>query len=293
MMIQMIAMLTAAATAYYEIDAQNFVHEWGVVVFEHNSPVICGIPGNEPVYFPNDICAEAPVIWIHGEPFTGSFTVELPENETFTVTYPDPDAFPEQQIVWEISGGSGAEQSAEEILPVYEGPFNWAMPYWRAVPSLTLYQKSTGTADNFLYYECTVNTDFTNNFFQWGQNGNPVFSGTAVTEALYFTPDGVFPVSVPESEFIPGPMPMGGETSLALAPLTFSRWAESRLEASEITALFETWKPVLTEDDSYWLVFPIPAELNNEISSIMLEPDGDSNVEYERFFLGAVKLNLL
>jgi len=287
----MIALLTDTAVAYTDSDALNFVHEWGVVVFEQSGPLVCGGPWNELAPDINDVCAEAPVVWIHGEPFSGTFTVELPETETFTMIYPDPDDNQTVKIAWEISGGLSVEQSAEEIAPAYSGPFSWSTEYWRDVPSLPLHQESSGFSDNFLYYECTVNRDFTFNFFQWGLTGNPVFAGNSVTEALYFTPNGAFPVTVPRAEFIPQAVPMGGEISPDVVPETFCRWADSRLKSSEITALWETWRPVFCEEDSYWLVFPIPGEFYGDISSILLESDANTDVEYERFFMGAVKLS--
>ena len=288
----MIALLVGTGDYHEESSALSFVHEWGVVVFEQDVPIICGSPWNEPaMYYNPDMCAEAPVVWIHGEPFTsGTFTVRVGNSETLTTLYPDPDILMVNEVAWNISAGNDLERSIEEVIP-YSGPFSWAMDYWRDVPSLPLYQDNTGITEKFLYYECTVNSEFTFNFFNWNFSGNPIFTGTTVQEALYFTPYGVFPVSITDEEFIPLDIPMGGETDPELAPDTFSRWADSRLMSSEIRALWETWKPAFTEEGFYWLVFPIPVKYNNEISTIRLETSDRRDVEYERFYLGAVRLN--
>ncbi len=142
-MIPMVAFLVDTDIAYDGIEESNFVHEWGVVILEENAPLLCGIPGWESSidYFDDDMCAEAPVVWIHGEPFSGEFTVELPGNESFTFIYPNPDRSKENSISWQIRGGTGYEQSEEESLPMLQSlPFGWGVEHWRAVPSLILTQ---------------------------------------------------------------------------------------------------------------------------------------------------------
>lgn len=291
-MIPIIVLMVNTAVYHDEGSTLNFVHEWGVVVFVENQPMICGSPWNESAQrpdFPIEMVVEAPVIWIHGEPFEGTFTVETVNGETITMIYPEPDVLTEETANWEISASSVIQANIEESI-LYEGPFAWAADFWRDVPSLPLLQKNTGITENFLYYECTVGQNFTGNFFNWSQDGNPVFTGTSVKEALLFTPYGAIPVTVHQDEFIPCDFPLGGEIDPQLAPDTFYRWANAKLEPSEITALWETWQPSFTEENSYWLVFPIPEEFNNEISTIHLETSDQRNVEYERLFLGAVRL---
>lgn len=292
-MIPLIPFLIDTSMVYEDPETLNMVHEWGVVVFEQTGSLLCGGPWPEPLY-PDDACAEAPVIWIHGEPFSGTFTVTLPENEALTFVYPQPSLLSEGRAEWNIA--AGIPESFEETLPPYEqsiyyGPFSWALDSWRAVPSLPLFIGGAGVTEKFLYYECTVHPDFTDNFFHWEASGNPAFSPGAVTEALYFTPNGIFLVEPGTGEFIPLDMPMGGETDPEFAPEVFCGWADSRLKSTEITALWETWRPELTEEGSYWLVFPIPAEYHEEISTIHLATDTWGTQAYERLFLGAVKLN--
>jgi len=293
-MIPLIPFLVDTVVAYDDPGTLSIVHEWGVVVFQENSILLCGGPWPETDY-PDDMCAEAPVVWIHGEPFSGTFKVTLPRNENFTFMYPEPSSSAEGIMEWSFS--AGMVETVEESLPpseqsVYYGPFDWALPSWRSVPSLPLVFEN-GTTENFLYYECTVNWEFTDHFFRWGTHGNPVFLPEAVSEALLFTPGGVFPVQPGEEEFVAMDLPMAGETSPDFAVETFCRWADSRMKSEEISALWETWRPELTEGDSYWLVFPIPAGYHHEISTIELITDLGGTVAYERLFLGAVRLNRL
>ncbi len=299
-MIPIVAMLVDTSIAYEGSSAENFVHEWGVVVFdETHDPLICGSPWNDAeMYNDMDMCAEAPVVWIHGEPFYGTFTVKVGTGETFTTIYPDPDVLENETAEWNlssVSGNTGFEETERMVEKVeqpgmYNGPFAWATEYWRAVPSLSLYNQNTGITENFLYYECTVNSGFADNFLEWNPDRLPVFTGDEIVEGLFFTPYGVTPVEIREDEFIPFDFSMGGELDPQLIPETFCRWAGSRFKTSEITALWETWKPAFTEEGSFWLVFPIPEEYNSEISTIHLETSDDREVEYERLFLGAVKL---
>ncbi len=298
-------LLFTSITGYVQNDVQNEVHEWGIVVFEENSPLMCGETWQNINLYPDyvlvEACAEAPVVWIYGEPFeNGTFTVTTGE-QNITLTYPAPDRTALGLAEWDILAYSSSvvvvgsiEETPleqEETVNIYDGPFWWAMDSWREVQSLSLHQKYTGITENFLYYECEVNPGFTDNFFQWSSNGNPVFPGTEIQEALYFTPGGVFSVSVPTAEFTPLTLPMLNGIGTNTILDTFSAWGRSNLEPAEISALWETWEPVFTEEDSFWLVFPIPEQYYSSISTIKLETPESRLIVYDRLFLGAVKLN--
>ncbi|MCK5034793.1 MAG: hypothetical protein KAS73_02790 [Candidatus Sabulitectum sp.] len=300
-------LLLTSITGFVQSDVQNEVHEWGIVVFEENSPLMCGESWQDinlyPEYIRAEACAEAPVVWIYGEPFeTGTFTVTTGEQSIF-LTYPVPDRTALGLAEWDISAYASTDivvenieetpmiLEGEETVDTFDGPFWWAMDSWREVQSLSLYQEYTGITENFLYYECELRSGFTDNFFEWGSNGNPVFTGTEIQEALYFTPGGIFSVSVPTAEFTPLTVPMLGGISTNTILDAFSAWGRSNLEPAEISALWETWEPVFTEEDSFWLVFPIPEQYYNSISTISLEMPESRLIVYNRLFLGAVKLN--
>ncbi|MCD6589050.1 MAG: hypothetical protein J7K88_10925, partial [Candidatus Fermentibacteraceae bacterium] len=197
-----------------------------------------------------------------------------------------PDLFSGNSAQWEVVTTTGVEES----LP-YTGPYSWAMEYWETVPSLLLYNSYSGATVNFLYYECTVDRDFIQELFQWSSNGNPVFTGDLIRDALFFTPYGVIPVDIEQNEFVPRDFPIGGEIDPELVPNTFTAWAGAGMLPSEIAALWNTWKPALTEEGSYWIVFPVPKEYNNGISTISLETSDLREVEYQRLFLGAIRLS--
>ncbi|MCK5131385.1 MAG: hypothetical protein KAR40_04460 [Candidatus Sabulitectum sp.] len=291
------------ASGHVQSDVQNEVHEWGVVVFEENTGLMCGETWQStdlyPDYVTPDMCAEAPVIWIHGEPFeNGTFIVTTGE-QSITLTYPAPDRISQSMAEWDISASAYAEVISgveglvsEEVTNVYDGPFWWAMDSWRQVASLLLYQEYTDMTENFLYYECTVHRDFTDNFFSWGSGGNPALPVKGIQEAILFSPEGIFSITAPVEEFTPFRIPTASEISSDMILNTFACWGRSNLEPMEINALWETWEPVFTEDGSYWLVFPIPDEYHNSISTIRLETPNPRLIVYSRLFLGAVRLNL-
>ena len=297
-------LLFTSITGYVQSDVQNEVHEWGIVVFKENSQLMCGETWQDINFYPGyvgDACAEAPVVWIYGEPFeTATFTVTT-DLQSITLTYPAPDRTALGLAEWDISSAAPPEvvmeiveetpMEQEEYLETYDGPFWWAMESWREVQSLSLYQEYTGMTENFLYYECGVHPGFTDNFFQWSSNGNPVFPGTEIQEALYFTPGGVFSVSVPTAEFTALTVPMLNGISTNAILDTFSAWGRSNLEPVEVSALWDTLEPVFSEENSYWLVFPIPEQYYNSISMIRLETPESRLITYNRLFLGAVKLN--
>ena len=289
-MIPMIVMLVDTAIYHNESTALNSVHEWGVVVFEENiGPIICGSPWDESVMFMNDdLCAEAPVVWFHGEPFEGTFRVEVETGDTITMVYPEPDTLEYEFSEWQIS----TVQGIDEYAYVYDGPFLWAVESWRDVPSLSLFNENSGITENFLYYECTVPPSFGKIFFHWDSDGTPVFAGVPVDDALAFTPYGIVQVALKEDEFVPNEYPFQGITLPEHVVDTFCRWAGSKLKTSEISALWETWEPAFTESGHYWLVFPIPEEYNNLISTIRLETSDNREIEYHRLFLGAVRVSL-
>ncbi len=273
--------------ALIAVTAVNSVHEWGVVVFEENKvPSICGGPWDNSVeYTEYEAEAEAPVVWIYGDPFQGTFSVTLGDSETITSVYPAPDLFDGNSAQWEVVTTTGVEES----LP-YTGPYSWAMEYWETVPSLLLYNSYSGSTVNFLYYECTVDRDFIQELFQWSSNGNPVFTGELVQEALLFTPYGYATVAVTGEELVLRDFSPTQKINTELILNTFIRWADQGLTPLEIATLWDTWKPAFTEEDSYWLVFPVPEEYNNGISRISLETSDHREIQYERLFLGAIRL---
>jgi len=291
-MVFITAILPAILTAVSGNEAAVSVHEWGVVVFSQESGLNCGGPWQQSPNYPGTAPAEAfaPVVWIYGESFSGTFSVVVGEGQAIGFVHPAPDVTEAQRVEWNISAGR-MENQAESIIfrwATYGGPFNWAADFWRAVPSLPLLMESSGIIENFLYYDCTVEPEFTDHFFIWDSHGRPVFESYLLEDALYFSGAGApDPIIWRNGAFIP----LNTLYRPEIERNTLSEWAGARLYDEEVTALWETWQPVFTEEGTEWLLFPIPDEYVDEISCIALSTDNEEPAEYRRFYLGAVKLS--
>jgi hypothetical protein len=292
-MIPLIPVLLAVAAAVPGSEAPNSVHEWGVVVFNQTGALFCDSPWQYSVNYPGTPSVEtyAPVVWFYGEPFTGTFSVSVDEGQIVGFAFPTPDRMETSRAEWKISGfeSTGEEDTSCYRSIYYNGPFEWAAAFWRSVPSLQLSLETSGMFENFLYYDCTVAPEFTKHFFTWDSLGNPVFESYPLEDALYFSGNDIpDPVIWRNGAFIP----LNAESRPYMARSIFSEWADSKLNNAEISALWETWQPVFTEEGSNWLVFPIPEEFYDEISTIALSTVTGSEVDYHRFYLGAVRANL-
>lgn len=285
-MIPLIPLLVDTDVVAINSEALNIVHEWGVVVFQESGEVLCNGPWDLAADYSDyyEVEAEAPVVWIHGAPFSGCFTVYTGE-QNISFVYPEPARTNTGYVQWEISGDHFTTEREEEQV-LYRGPFAWGIDFWRAVPSLHLSHYNTRAEDNFLYYECSVNRTFAELFLTRDEEGNPEFNGDLVTEGLMFQGNTQYLITVRNGNLIPLNMIVNPD----LAAETFCRWGNSRMKSSEISALWETWKPVLEDQDATWFVFPIPEEYHHLISTIELTTDLHTEVEYVRLFLGAVKL---
>jgi len=281
-MIPLIPVLTERDICIDQEQIINLVHEWGVVVFESSGDVHLGQPVEELEYVDSPDVAYAPVVWIHGVPFSGTFSVH---SEQITYAWPPPDRAFAGSAEWDIAG---INNTAEEQTPVPAGmPFFWGVDFFREVPSLVL-KSPSGWQSNFLYYECSVEPGLADVFFERLNTNGALFT-TEVSQGLYFQDGDQYLIEISAGRLIPLNMTVNPEPAVE----TFYRWAGSGLKSSEIDALWETWSPILAEEGTGWLVFPIPEEYYGMISSIELETDSGGQVEYERFYLGAIRINQL
>jgi hypothetical protein len=282
------------------------IHEWGVVLFSEDGADVTGVYDSPDDFYIDGYdyghyCVEAPVVWFHGTPCSGTFTVRTPEG-WLTELYPVPDDIgsvaPELPVrpaeaSWYFTVG-GAEPSSERMREWDSSglSWGWAAGYWRNVPAEYLYRESDGFCDRFIYYECGLP-------LQW----NEIFTG--VDEGIVFrdgfTGEGIVFVSgsMPgyamvsiEDELIVPPMeefvPAGPDSMKAI----LGRWAEWKLKPEEIDALWYTWESAMYTLPGTWLLFPIPAEDVNRISTIEFIPDDCFvGVRYQRLFLGLVRID--
>lgn len=286
-----------------------FVHEWGVVVFSSDGAFVTGAPDEERAFPFGPVLVDAPVVWIHGAPFRdGVFTVTANQG-LLTVLHPDPrseDEYAPDRASWRISSPPPRPMTERPEHPSdVDVPFAWAMDYWRDVPSRDLYSAETGEyLGNFLYYESSIP--------RWQPPENV---HDPMTLAGHYSPEGlaIGTGTEPAVERIrlvllpdgTGSTGMDGSLEDREVRNILCGWAAGGLKSSEVDALWNTWKPFFQNGsftsgesadrrgrEERWILFPLPPDEVERISSIDLEihDDGLMQVHYTRFFLGLVRV---
>lgn len=318
----MIGLLFAALADTIMVPVESeivLVHEWGVVEMDTYSTLAYGAPidSGNPLYYDLDYCVEAPVVWFHGTDFTGELTVKSPGGH-LTMTYPDPDTAEFDttglpvSAVWSLQGYSAilTEQTpvpAEDLLMIEEAVllewegmpeqpstgFDWAMDIWRSVSSLRLAGTTGNWKESFIYYECEVDELF---------GTPPAGAGLDWLVRNLDVPVVIFR-SGPEAYSLMYPAQMTGEIpsieerdfdayDRELMMETLCSWAGGGFKSEEIVALLDTWEEKLTTVPygQTIVLFPIPMEYYDRISTLSLETDQGHEVSYKRLFLGLIIL---
>jgi len=289
------------------------VHEWGVVLYQHeDSVLVSGCSGGPWLDF-RDAVAEAPVIYINGSDFSGSLQVTSPGRMISVCPAPDESLTVGSalsggsSVIWTgLSGTSAqpgaaasAERSGSEVLC-----FQWALPQWRLPGSLTLSRRADSWCDKFLYYE----VDLSGHSFpmplplsqQPWPSDVPGSEEVAAGQVLVFhrADDGDVTMDILRPGEQPGfaeeAMPSLQSYDPEQAFDVMLAWTAPNLSMDEARALWSTWEPYILYGDwrgSGLVVFPIPQSLLERISTLDLEVEGDIPVSYGRFFLGMVEMH--
>ncbi len=275
------------------------VHEWGVVTFTSVGTSVTGAPEDTYGFDPfGMVLVDAPVVWFHGAPFSGTFTARA-EMGFISAAYPEPhgefQGMTPVAAAWRIEGRMPVpfEEAPSPDVPE-NTPFAWAMDHWRDVPCLDLYTADGDYLDRFLYYETAI------------PDGLHARMNTVVEDgrqlAGFFSPEGILLETGPEPVarvFRIIPLPADRET--ARLPLErdgvlekLCDWGGGNLKSQEIEALWNTWEPFFRARPlgERWLLFPLPPATVEQISTVnlSLEAPGFGRVEYHRMFLGLVRL---
>ncbi len=301
-MMMCLVLILTASTAQAD-DNAICLHEWGVVIYDGNTARAVGGPGS--ILFARDevpIEAEAPVINIYGPEFTGDVTVAA--LGAICEMYPEPDAAGGPGMMpgglgsfirWaglRASSGDECEESLQEYSAQPVPAFAYAVPSWRPADALTL-ERADGFSDRFLYYEVDVTgTGFPLPLAGHAAENEPVAreiivlhgnsQGVAVTfELLHGGDPSMAGTTAPH-------LYSGAEVRQILAG-----WASGTLTDHEIDAMWATWEPYILSDG--WageslMIFPLPGEVVDRISSINVENDQGFPVTVQRFFLGMMYL---
>lgn len=302
MIFMILVLLTGSEVTEREYETV-FVHEWGVVLIDEVIPTVRGAERGyleengilQPYY---SMTVDAPVIWFHGPEFTGTLTVKV-KNGYFSLLIPLPAAV--STCDDEISISRSTESSLavwedlsltdEVFMPgdrpvdrrgVLEGSseegFQWAMPFWRTVPALTVEYEHASYTDRFIYYECSASNLFEEREpSEHYQRGSLVFreeDGELAADLVIALHNGIrFEISISDDGILD----------------VLASWGGNEFLSEEIEALWNTWKPSLLARCIMYgettVLFPLTDEQVESISTLNLETDQGFHVEYSRLFL--------
>jgi len=277
-----------------------YVHEWGAVTFTEENVIFGANPLTDPssdIILPyqwEEPVARAPIVYFYGAKFSGTFTVSVNSgNFIETLPYPDniTDTSPIQQqqscnAVWEIWDTNVNE---EYLVEEYSCVSSDILESWRTPPCYVL-EFNDGSREKFIYYECALQPSSEDDFYPvlLKDNGavlDPDYRGSA----MWFVKDG----ETVALNRIMGDDPLQGVITPSgpqnIYPEILCDWAGGTMKSEELVSMWDTWESWIF--DGSWsgdtlLVFPLPAETVEGMTSINLETDDYQEVEYSRFYLG-------
>ena len=301
-MVFMILLTLAGSPVSVGSEETVFVHEWGVVSIDEVIPMAQGAQRGyleengmlQPYY---SMMVDAPVIWFHGPEFTGTFTVEV-QNGFFSLLIPNPaevsssdeslPVFPSGEnyiAVWddldftcEDPDRSDRPYDRRGVPDDSTEGFQWAMPFWREVPALTVTYGAASYTDRFIYYECSASNLFDE------QEPSESYQRRSL---VFHEEEGEL-----KADLVVAP---GNRIRIELAVSddgileVLKEWGGGDFLDEEIEALWKTWKPsILTrcvQDGEVIVLFPLTDEQAESISTIDLQTDQNYIVQYSRLFL--------
>jgi hypothetical protein len=265
------------------------VHEWGVI---QRTPVLTGTPSSDipviemPEY---EFEEKAPVMYFHGDPCTVSIQLTFPNMGYATEVIPDADegGVNSTHIVWKnIKLTDQRAISADFGWPVCEQS-SIPAPVWREVNALDVV--CGGYRDSFLYYECVPGSPFDLPFISESGNqsirmpygeipcialttsgGRPMYGVFTLADILTSIPKGL--------QFLDEPEVLRRE---------FLRWSTGILNEDEFNAFWNTWESTFLADctDNVMILYPVPAEVLEQIAAIEIIPDREIDVQISRYII--------
>jgi len=288
-----------AGNTYGRRIASIQVHEWGVLTWNNNDPVLSSVPGTDPPFVePVDqggMIMRAPVLYFHGPEFTGTVTVKTDNGSIFDIYPVLPDMVREDNMV---SWTAKFKYAEIEEYPNFHGmvPGEWNYNLWRVDSPLSIFA-ADGWNDKFLYYETAP---VTTSFLPYTTGQETLCEEYENIEVIIIKPDGEnsFFMRCYLSDLVEG---KGADTypvtSDAIVGILYE-WSAELLEFEETDALWATWSDWMSEgykDESTYadgfVLYMIPEELTNNFSEISVETLSPSYpVNTSRFLLVAMPL---
>ncbi len=281
-----------------------YVHEWGAITFAEEvifgaapSPDLFGEYTNPDEW--DEPVARAPVVYFYGASFQGTFTVTVPAG-TFYETWPNPEkltAFGPLQLpnssraVWTISGTSWEEPGTTDTPAGMDGlsVSPEILDIWRWPPSFLL-EFADGAREKFVYYECALEPISNDDFYpalltDTGTILSPEYHGELIR---FIKSDGKVIIDPDTSNSEVLHATESGDMDILE---TLCSRAGGTMKSDEINAMWTTWEDWVYNGS--WsgdtlLIFPLPDETVERMSSISLETTEEHDIEYSRFYLGII-----
>jgi len=279
-------------------DDMIYIHEWGVIEMDEQYLQVRGCPDgyiDEFGYVQEYPMAEvtAPVVYFYGADCSGTFSVRIRDG-SFTLLLPYPDSITHEAdaeecytAAWEHLtitsseplGDATTEATSVTRGPEYEDCFTWAVPLWRMVPANRIRYPSAGYDDVFIYYESVMNDPsmFIGDYYNH------------VGEVLIFSSEGGEMVC--EHTTVPVESDAIRETlsDVEIMAVLYT-WGGGGMYAEEITALWQTWKPLLKTrceiENLTLMLFPLTERQVSMVSTLSFVPVSNIMIQFDRLLLG-------
>ena len=285
-----------------------YVHEWGAITFAEEV-IIGAVPPSDPYENSpthnewDEPVARAPVVYFYGDFFQGTFTVTVPSG-TFIETWPVPEKLTaiaplqltsSSRAVWTISGTSWGEPGTIDT-PAEMNGLSFTpeiLDIWRWPPSFLL-EFNNGFREKFIYYECALTPQSNDDFYpalltDEGTVLDPEYHGELIR---FIKLDGKVVINPISGRYGTG-RELQQATEYGDILETLCSWAGGTMKSDEINAMWSTWEDWIYSGSwsgNTLIIFPLPNETVERMSSITLETSEDHEIEYSRFYIGIISI---
>lgn len=272
------------------------VHEWGVIVPSDSCADFLARPASpdmpdDPFPIDEPMVDRAPVVYFYGPPFTGTFSVEASAGEV-VAAWPEPST---GTATWQFSTDWAERDSA---TPGTDGRVHasiidgWDVSGWRIPQSMTLVTDE-GYVDKFIYYECTADPSVLP--VRPRRIGVDVAEGYEDMPALLVIPSYAGTMILPlRAGALENPADLLRNALVEPVDMlsVLYEWSRDNVDLEEVDALWGTWKGWINdeglpspESGRVMLVYQVPAEVLDDVSTLDLTTEEGYTVEYHRFIL--------
>ncbi|MEA3267179.1 MAG: hypothetical protein U9P42_09605, partial [Candidatus Fermentibacteria bacterium] len=275
------------------------VHEWGVLTWNGGTAVLSSVPGTpaaESVIpgLPSnhgEMLLRAPVLYFNGPAFSGTVTVKTNNGSIFDI-YPiasDQDQS-NNHCTWRIDCSYTEIEEYTDFHGMAPGEWNYDL--WRDVYAMTV-SMSDGWKDKFLYYETAPSTT---DFLPYRPGMESLSEEYMNVNALVIRrlDDGIYFSHCTLRDVVYGEdIEYLDMTQDAVREVLYS-WSIDLINIDEVDALWNTWSSWMLREyvydpgyDDGLVLYMIPADLTEKLSTISVTPDTPFPVDISRYLIVA------